>query len=191
MFLADLLGETFREDMTIEELSEELEKLNVGKESESTKLKAQLSKANSEAASYKKQLREKMTEAEKAEADRQAQFEALQKENETLKRDKLMGEYFGKLKGMGYADELAKSSAEALISGDMITYLENQAKHNEAMSKQLKADSRTNTPRPGIGASEQTGTDYQKELDRAIAEGNMAEQVYFTRLIQQSQVFDE
>ena len=53
---------------------------------ELTKLKAALSKANSEAAEYRRLLREKQTEQERIEADRLEQEKAMREELETLRK---------------------------------------------------------------------------------------------------------
>jgi len=85
-----------------------------------------LDKVASEAASYKKQLREKMT-AEEEKAEREAEERAaLQKRVEELERERTIHGYVSSYLAMGYEESLAKSTAEALVSGDMETVFENQ-----------------------------------------------------------------
>ena len=85
-YLSDLLGTSYKEGMTEEDISNALEKLNKNSTSEADKLKIQLSKANSEAAEYKKQLRAKQTDDEAAAAETKAAIEKLMAENAELKK---------------------------------------------------------------------------------------------------------
>ena len=57
-YLSDLLGDSYKEGMTEEEISTALQAAGAGQnnDAEINRLKAQLSKANSEAADYKKQV---------------------------------------------------------------------------------------------------------------------------------------
>ena len=85
-YLSELLGTSYKEGMTEEDISNALEKLNKNSVSEADKLKIQLSKANSEAAEYKKQLRAKQTDDEAAAAETKAAIEQLMAENAELKK---------------------------------------------------------------------------------------------------------
>ena len=70
--------------------------------SEITKLKAALSKANSEAADWKRQFRDKQSETERAEAERAENEKAMQEELASLRRGKVVDEYAKRCMGMGY-----------------------------------------------------------------------------------------
>ena len=103
------------------EAKTEEQKAPVANDSEITKLKNALSRANSEAAEYKRQLREKQTEAEKAEADR---LEAEKKRDEELaslreqvkasKRERTTANYSKSLIGAGFDAETADLIANNL-----------------------------------------------------------------------------
>ena len=78
-YLSDLLGDSYKEGMTEEEISTALQAAGAGQnnDAEINRLKAQLSKANSEAADYKKQLRGKQTADEAAAAEQKATMQKL------------------------------------------------------------------------------------------------------------------
>ena len=86
-YLSDLLGDSYKEGMTEEEISTALQAAGAGQnnDAEINRLKAQLSKANSEAADYKKQLRGKQTADEAAAAEQKATMDKLTQENTDLK----------------------------------------------------------------------------------------------------------
>ena len=121
--------------------------------------KAAADKAASEAASYKKQLREKQSdeeikEAERAakEAEREAKYAEAMAEVEALRHEKLVGTYTTSYMAMGFDEQMAKSTAEAMASGDMATVFKNQKLHQENREKALKAELLKQTPTPDAGA---------------------------------------
>lgn len=184
-YLSDLLGSAYKEGMTEDEISTALQTVGQGNEAEINRLKAALSKANSEAADYKKQLRTKQTDDEAAEAERKANMEKLTQENADLKRSIALSEKKAKLLGMGYDEQLADSTATAMVDGDMDTVMANQSKYLEAQKKDILADKMKKTPRP-VGGSENTGgADYQKKIAEAQASGDYTAAAYYTRLMAQ------
>ena len=184
-YLSDLLGSAYKEGMTEDEISTALQTVGQGNEAEINRLKAALSKANSEAADYKKQLRTKQTDDEAAEAERKANMEKLTQENADLKRSIALSEKKAKLLGMGYDEQLADSTATAMVDGDMDTVMANQSKYLEAQKKDILADKMKKTPRPA-GGSENTGVaDYQKKIAEAQASGDYTAAAYYTRLMAQ------
>lgn len=108
--------------------------------------KAAVSKANAEAASYKQQLREKQTEAERAAADAAEAARKVQEELATLKTEKAIAGYKAKYLAMGYSEELATSTAEALQRLDLETVFANQAIYNEEQRKSADKTSLNNQP---------------------------------------------
>lgn len=110
--------------------------------------KATFDATASEAAKFKKQLREKQTEEEaKAEKDKEER-EALLARVEFLESERKVNTYVTSYLGMGYDEKLAKSSAEALVKGDMTTVFANQKIHIEATEKKLRSDRLDETPPP-------------------------------------------
>lgn len=143
-----------------------------------------LDKAASEAASYKKQLREKMT-AEEEKAEREAEERAaLQARVEELERERTIHGYISSYLAMGYEESLAKSTAEALVSGDMETVFENQKSYAQTREKALRAEILKSTPRPAAGVEPKV--DYSGKLAEAQASGDFTAVAYYTRLAQEA-----
>lgn len=123
--------------------------------------KAVFDKKASEAADLSKQLKARMTEEEKAkeaEAKHREELEARVKELET---EKAINANVNSYLAMGYDEKLARSSAEALVKGDMETVFKNQKAHLEVREKALKADLLKQTPFPAGGESAPTVTKEQ------------------------------
>ena len=83
------------------------------------KLKAALSKANSEAAEYKRQLREKQSAAEREAAERAEQEKSMREELETLRKEKAVTDYTNKALEVGFDNETAALTANAMADGNM------------------------------------------------------------------------
>ena len=147
-----------------------------------------LDKVASEAASYKKQLREKMT-AEEEKAEREAEERAaLQRRVEELERERTIHGYISNYLAMGYEEKLAKSTAEALVAGDMETVFENQKTFATTREKALRAEILKSTPRPAGG--NEPKVDYSGKLAEAQASGDFAAVAYYTRLAQEAAKHD-
>ena len=194
-YLSDLLGSAYKEGMSEAEISEALETAKIGgtpvtktvNDSELEKLKKRLSEVNSESAGYKKQLRE-LQGKERADAEEQKELmEKLQKENNDLKRSISLAERKASLIGQGYDEELALSTATAMVDGDIDTLLANMASHTEAMKKDITSGMLRNTPRPPAGSEQASAIDYSAKIAEAQASGNITAAAYYTRLQAQEQ----
>lgn len=165
-FLQGLLGDSYREGMSEEEISSSLEKLGIkNNDSELTKMKELISKANSEAANYKKELRAKQTEQEAKEAERNEELEQMRQQLATLEHEKKVAEYSSKFALYGYDSSMATENANALINGDIDTVLANQAKYLETQKGLIKSELMKQTPRPESGNSDgKTKTITKKDL---------------------------
>lgn len=189
-YLSDLLGDAYKEGMSEEEISAALEALapaqKKSSDSEVEKLRKRLSEVNSESAGYKKQLRA-LQSKEAAEADEQKELmERLQAENGELKRSISLAEKKASLISQGYAEDLALSTATAMVDGDMDTVIKNMAERAEAMKKEVTADALRSTPRPPAGDEHTPAIDYTKKIEEAQSAGNITEAAYYTRLAQES-----
>jgi len=120
--------------------------------------KAVFDKKASEAADLSKQLKSKMTQDEQAAAQQAEALAAMQAELESLRADKAISEYTAQFLGLGYPEKLAKSTAEALHSGDMATVFKNQATFVADREKAMKAELLKNTPTPPAGAGDKGPT---------------------------------
>lgn len=129
------------ESMTPEEKVSALEAIELPEVDTKTeqKLRDALNKASSEVAGYKKQLRDKMTEDEQKEAEKKEKEDALMAELTSLRKEKTISSYVATYVGMGYSPELARSTAEALESGDLNKVFENQKTFNEGLKQATKS----------------------------------------------------
>lgn len=160
MNLRDLLGDAYKDGMTVEEIEAALGDITPpsNDSSEIERLKAALSKSNSEAAGYKKQLREKMTEDEqKAQKEAEERAELLEKYDKLLHKTEV-SENKARLLSLGYDEKLADETAEAIASRDLEKVFANQLTHQRNLEKKIKAEALKQTPPPvgGNGGNEMT-----------------------------------
>lgn len=155
------------ESMSAEEKLKALEALEVDDE-DSAKLKKLLNDANSEASTYKKKLKEKeaelnskLTEQEKADKERQekeAEKDALLNK---LLRDKTVAEHKANFLKVGYDDESADKSANAIADGDFATLFDSLATFISNRDKEAKIKMMDSTPLPSAGGVAPTITKEQ------------------------------
>lgn len=123
--------------------------------------KSVFDKTASELAAAKKSLKERMTEDE-AKATKEAEERAeLLARLETLEHEKAVNGYVNSYLSIGYDEKTAKSSAEALAKGDMVTVFANQKAHTENREKALRAELLKETP-PPAGGGKETGMTLDK-----------------------------
>ena len=126
-------------------------------------------KTASELANSKKQLREKMS-AEEIKAKEDAEkMEALIKERDALLREKTVAGHKAKYLALGYEENLANETAEALANGELDKVFANHKKHNESVEKRIRADVLKGTPKPEGGTGSDTITK-EKFSQMSIAE---------------------
>ena len=172
--LKELLGDAYKEDMTLEDINAALAERELVDKSQFDGFvpKSLLEKANSEAADYKKRWKTAASEQEQKqieEAEKQAQIE---EELKTLRRSSKVSEYEKQHLALKYDEKDAREIAEALYDGDMDTVFRLQKKHEEALQKSIKADLMKDMPTPPAG--NQTTIDYSKQIADAQASGDMA-----------------
>lgn len=147
------------------------------------KQKAAVSKANSEAAEWKRKHNALLSEEDKKKQEQEDKFASMEKELSELREAKSASEYKAKLIGLGYAEDLATTTAKAMVAGDTMTVLANQQKFLDEFAKQVKADALKKTPKPTPGAGGGTGEmDYAKKIEEARTNGDFAAVAYYTRL---------
>lgn len=147
------------------------------------KQKAAVSKANSEAAEWKRKHNALLSEEDKKKQEQEDKFASMEKELSELREAKSASEYKAKLIGLGYAEDLATTTAKAMVAGDTMTVLANQQKFLDEYTKQVKADALKKTPKPTPGAGGGTGEmDYAKKIEEARTNGDFAAVAYYTRL---------
>ena len=112
----------------------------------------------SELSNTKKQLREKMSADEiKAKEDAE-KMEEIIKERDSLLREKTIATHKAKYLALGYDENLANDTAEAMANGELDKVFANQKKHLEAVEKKIRADVLKDTPTPEGGNSSETIT---------------------------------
>ena len=184
-YLSDLLGEAYKEGMTEDEISAALEGKKTSSEAEMTRLKNALTKANSEAAEWKKKVREYQTDEEAKAAQQKEEFDKLLQENSELKRGAEISDKKAKLISLGYDEKSAEETATAMIDGDLEKVIANQGIFLEEQQKTIQANTMRGTHRPATNGSDgdgKSGLDYQKLIEEAQAEENIAAAAYYTRL---------
>ena len=154
MDLKELLGESYKDGMTVEEINEALANVQMPKDNsgELAKLKESVSKANSEAAQYKKELNAKLSEEERKAKEDAEKWEKVIKERDELLKEKNISTHKAKFLENGYTAELATSSAEALVNGDFDTVFKNLGTHITNLEKKFKAENIDSTPKPTGGS---------------------------------------
>lgn len=155
MKLKDLLKDAFVEGMSVEDIENALENIELPADmsGEVDRLKNALSKSNSEAADYKRQLKDKMSAEEikeKESADKWAEME--EKYNALVKKDAISTNK-ARLLALGYEESLADETAEAMFNNDLEKVFANQKKHIEAVEKKARSEKIKDTPKPDGGSS--------------------------------------
>lgn len=160
MNIKELLGDKYKEGMTLEEVDAALADVNmpVDNSAEVERLKTALSKSNSEAAESKRQLREKLSADELKAKEDAEEMERLRAENANLIREKTISTYKASYLSIGYDDKLADETAKAIVDGKFDKVLENQKKHIDSVEKRIRADVLKDTPKPEGGSSSETMT---------------------------------
>lgn len=134
-------------EMSAEDKVKALEGLDLpSSDAEIKRLRDALTKSNSEAADYKKQLRAKQTDEEAAAqkaADDRAKMEA---ELAELRKDKTISTNKAKYLSLGYPEDMAQKSAEALFNGDLDTVFENSRKFVDQVKQTAGAESLKSQP---------------------------------------------
>lgn len=132
-------------------------------------------KTASELAEMKKSAKASMT----AEEQRNAEFEALRTELETMKIEKAITETMAEYVAMGYDDKLARSTAEAIVNGDTKTVLKNQRTFLENHDKEHEASLLKGTTRPEVGnaSTGMTVEEIMKISDYAARQKAIAENI--------------
>ena len=180
MEIKDLLKDAYKEGMSVEDIENALKGIDLPTDNsaEIDRLKAALSKSNSEAADYKKQLREKMsTEEAKAKEDAE-KMEELQKKYDELLKESNISKNKARLLALGYDDELAAETAEAMANGETDKVFANQRKHLDSVEKKIREDALKGTPKPTGGSGKgKSAEDILKISDSAERQAAIAENI--------------
>ena len=154
MDLKELLGESYKDGMTVEEITEALAGVELPKDNsaEIAKLKESVTKANAEASKYKKELSAKLSDDERKAKEDAEKWEQIAKERDELLREKNISTHKAKFLENGFSAELADSSAQAIVDGDFETVFKNLGEYRKSIEKQFKAENIDNMPKPNGGS---------------------------------------
>lgn len=156
MDLKELLGESYKDGMTVEEITEALAGVEMpkadDKSAEIAKLKESVTKANAEASKYKKELSAKLSDDERKAKEDAEKWEQIAKERDELLREKNISTHKAKFLENGFSAELADSSAQAIVDGDFETVFKNLGEYRKSIEKQFKAENVDNMPKPKGGS---------------------------------------
>lgn len=173
-FLTELLGDAFKEGMSEDELSKALEKVLKAKEKQTeadvTKLKNAFNKASSEVAEYKHKLQEHLSDEEKKANEQAELLEKLQAENAEFKKSSEIAKSTAEFAKLGYDDELATKTAQALYDGDMATVFANQKTFLESREREIRAGVMKETPVPPAQGSANSHTTVTRESIMSISD---------------------
>ena len=158
------------ENMTLEQKLAALEAYEVDEPDYTGYVKKEVfDKTASELSNTKKQLHEKMSADEiKAKEDAEKMDEII-KERDALLREKTIATHKAKYLALGYDENLANDTAEAMANGELDKVFANQKKHLEAVEKKIRADVLKDTPTPEGGEGSETITK-EKFSKMSIAE---------------------
>ena len=172
--LQTLLGDAYKEGMTLDEINAALADRELMDKSEMDGYvpKSLLDKANTEAADYKKKWRGALSEAEQKAQDEKDKQTAMENELNQLRRESKIASYEKNYLGLGYDEKSAKEIAEAMFDGEMDTVFMLQKKFQENKERAIKADMMKNMSTAPSG--NQATVDYSKQIAEAQANGNMA-----------------
>ena len=145
--------------------------------SEIARLKNAVSTSNKEAAEWKRKHNALLTEDEQKKAASEETMKQMQQELEELRKEKAISSYKARFLGLGYDEAMAEASAKAMAENDWGTVFTNQSKHQEAMSKKLKAELLKGTPTPpaGAGTTRMTKDDIMKIQDSSERQAAIAQ----------------
>ena len=143
-------------------------------------------KVSSELATKKKELKAKMTDDEAAKAQAAEELENLRNTVQTLTDEKTVAQHKANFIAQGYDPELAESSAQAMLKGDMATVFANNKTFLETYAKNIRAEEVKGTPRPAAG--KEAPADYSKLIEQAQANGDAASVAYYIRLQEEARL---
>lgn len=174
--IQDLLGESYVEGMSAEDIVKALEGVSLPKDNsdEVARIKKAYDKAASEAADYKKQLKAKMSEEEKKSADEAERIQKIEQENADLKKQVALSSLTSKFVASGLDKETAVKCAEASYTGNIDVVIESFNAKIASVKEAAKAELISETPVMQGGDAVQQVKDFTSDIESSIALGDYA-----------------
>lgn len=178
MDIKAILGDQYKDGMTVEELTAALADIDV------------LTKAEVDEKYVSKDVSNRLSsEAAKRKRETAAANDEIASLKETVKalqRASTIADSKAKLTAMGYADTDAVKAAEAMADGDMTSLMAIMAAHNAAAAKQAKSDTVHSMSAPPSGGADKP-VDYSKAITDAQDAGDYALMAHYMRVQQEAQ----
>lgn len=153
MEIKSILGDKFKENMTVDELLK-LDVDFVPKSSlDGLVEKNVLDKATKEANEWKQKYRETLDDATRLREENEEKQAQMEKELTEFKREKSISDLTSNYVSLGYSTELAKSSAIAQIDNDNDTLFKNMQSFQDAKMQELTDYKQKSTPSPTVSNS--------------------------------------
>ncbi len=170
-YLKKLLGEDFKKDMDLDDISKLLaDKQVVKKDDMESIYKENLNKKTSELAKLKKQLKEKEDSNEDTETNER--LIQLQESYDALKKESDIQKYKNSYLANGYSDELADKAANAIYEGNLDEVFECQSSFFAAKEQEIKESILKDTTPPPVGGEEINNIQaVQAKVDEFISNG--------------------
>lgn len=150
MELKELLGNEYKDEMTVEEINKVLSTKEFVEKDKYDRLKTSFDKTASETAKYKKQLEGANTEKE----TQMTEKSELEKKVEEMQKHLNISDTKAKLLGLGYDNDLATECATAMVDGDIDTVIRCQTSFKDKTVSSVKSDVLKETPKPETGSKE-------------------------------------
>lgn len=145
--------------------------------------KATLDKATGEAAEWKRKYNSTLSEAEQARIAAEEAANATKARLDELERKDKISTTKDQYIASGFKPDLALATAEAFVDGKMDVVLANVTKHAADVAKAATDAALHQTPPPPASGNGNPGTvNYDKEIEKAMSEGDMTRAAYYQRL---------
>lgn len=182
-----LLGDEYKEGMTDAEIVAAVKKVSLPDmtqfvaRSDYDRLKNASDNNASEAKSWKEKYNSTLSEAEKQKQAADEKRIATENRLAELERKDKISTTKDKYLESGFSPELALSTAEAFVDGNMDAVLANLTKHATDVATAAKDKALHETPAPPAGGG-LGKIDYDAEKEKALAEGNFTKAAYYERM---------
>lgn len=184
--LTELLGDAYREGMTLEEVEAALANCDILTRTAAENLAAQrtaatqrlLNTANKKLSDAQKEK----TTADNSLADALARIGVLEENEKVSQRTASIATTKASLIAQGYSEALASETAEAMVDNDMAKVLANQGKFLAEKTQAIRDELLQGTKPPAGGGSGTGGIDYKAAKEAALQAGNDLEYLRLSRL---------
>lgn len=155
MTLQDLLGDKYKDGITIEEVGKALEGIELIPKAtlENYVPKETYGKATSDAASWKKKYRETLDDATRKQQEAEEHQKTIEEQLAAYKRNSDISNLKSKFLSIGYDAELAEKSAIAQVDGNTDVLFKNMQIHEQQLKEAFKDTVQNNTPAPPVGGN--------------------------------------